>query len=140
MTAKDYLCKIKSDREYIRQLQARKESLHISYSGISGIDYSKDKIQSSPVNTLEQRAWDMLERMQEIDDKIIELSLNIDKKLQEIHEIGNSLYSQLLYMRYAEYKTFEQIAVDLSYDYFYVCRTHGEALRVFTAQYLNQDK
>ena len=136
MSAKDYLCKIKYDREYIRQLRLRKETMHIDYNGISGIDYSRDKIKASPVNKLEEQAWKLLETMQDIDKSIAELSLDINRKLDEIHSIDNGLYSKILFMRYSEYKSFERIAVDLNYNYHYVCQLHGEALKLFTEKVL----
>ena len=134
MSAKTYLQKIKHDREYIRQLRARRDNLHLNYSGISGIDYSRDKVQGSPTNALEERAWDLLERMESINNEILTLSLDVDRKLEEIHNINNDLYAQILYMHYSEYKSFEQIAVDLNYDYHYVCQLHGEALKLFSSK------
>ena len=132
MTAKDYLCEIKSDREYIRQLRIRKQNLGIDYNAISGLDYSADRVQSTPKNTLEEQGWKLLERMQTIDEEIEKTSLSVDKKLEQIQHLGNDIFSQVLFMRYSEYKELQQIADELHYDYGYVRILHGEALSEFS--------
>ena len=137
MSAKEYLRQIKRDREYIRQLKARKRNLHLDCGdAIRGMDYSADKIQNTPKNTLEERGWELLERMKKIDETITSLSISIDKKLEEMHELKNDIFSQILFMHYSEYKCFEQIAIDLGYDYHYICQLHGEALKEFSNHFL----
>lgn len=128
MSAKEYLKQIKRDREYIRQLRIRKKNLGIDYNAISGLDYSMDRVQSTPKNTLEEQGWKLLERMQTIDKEIEKTSVSVDKKLEQIQQVENSVFSQVLFMRYSEYKDLQQIADDLNYNYDYVRRVHGEAL------------
>lgn len=130
MPIKEYLEQISTDREYIRQLKIRRDNLHINYSGICAIDYSGDKVQSSPQNELEAQGWKLLERIQNIDAIIAEVSIRIDDRLKEIHEVGG-IYSQILFMRYSDNKTLEQIADDFQRDYHYVCQLNGEALKKF---------
>ncbi len=128
MSAKEYLRQIKRDREYIRQLRIRKKNLGIDYNAISGLDYSADRVQSTPKNTLEEQGWKLLERMQTIDEEIEKTSISVDEKLEQIQQVENSVFSQVLFMRYSEYKDLQQIADDLNYNYDYVRRVHSEAL------------
>jgi len=43
----------------------------------------------------------------------------------------NTKYLQVLYKRYVEYKSFEQIAVEMGYTYDYIRKIHIKALRNF---------
>lgn len=130
MTVKKYLEEINTDREYIRQLKIRRENIHINYNGITGIDYSGDKVQSSPTDKLFDKACEMYERMEEIDKKIASVTLRIDNKLSEIHKVGGA-YAQILFMRYYDNMSLEDIADVLKRDYHYICTLNGEALKKF---------
>ena len=125
--AKNYLREIKSKREHRARLLARRESIHMDIQ-ISGIDYSKDRVQSSPSNSMENAAIKMLTRIEEIDEQIRDLSIEIDDRLASIEDLKDSNYRKILFSRYSEYKSFEQISVDAGYAYNYVCTMHGEAL------------
>ena len=45
-----------------------------------------------------------------------------------IQKVNDSTLRALLTARYVNYKTWEQIAVELNYSYMHVCRLHGKAL------------
>lgn len=132
MSAKEYLESIQRDSEYLRQLKIRRNNLHIDYKGISAIDYSGDKVQSSPHNTLEEQAWKLLDRVQKIDEQIVTVSMRIDDSLKEIHDIDGGVYSQILFMVYVDGMKLNEIADKMKYDYHYICNLHGEALRKFS--------
>ena len=78
MTIKDYLSQIQRYREYIRQLRERRENLHMTYIGLTGINYSGDKVQRSTSNKLEEEGWKLIERLQKIDEEIAKVSVLID--------------------------------------------------------------
>ena len=69
------------------------------------------------------------ERMAYLDRKIAELSVDIDDRLNSIESLDNKKYQEVLYKRYAEYKSFEEISVEMVYVYNYTCNLHGEALK-----------
>lgn len=137
MSAKDYLRQIKKDRESIRRLRSRKKELSINYNAIRGMDYSADKVQSSPKNTLEEQGWKLLEAMQEIDRDIAEKSISVDEKLDEIERLNDDRYVQILFMMYSEYKDLKTVSLDMNYDYHYCCQLHGDALKNFEKSYLD---
>jgi DNA-directed RNA polymerase specialized sigma subunit len=133
MSAKDYLKQIKDKREYIHRLELRRKGLYDRYCSIRATDYVKDRVQSSPVNSLEENAVELAERTQEIDMEIIRVTLQIDDVLNKIDSVG-SIYSQILSMQYDEGKRLQQIADELKIGYNYLCQLNGEALRRLTEQ------
>jgi DNA-directed RNA polymerase specialized sigma subunit len=48
--------------------------------------------------------------------------------IRTISRVDNVTYRTLLEKRYLEYKTWEQIAVEMNYSYMHICRLHGKAL------------
>lgn len=130
MTSRDiklYLKEIRTKRQYLKRLQDRRSNLHLQVS-FGGIDYSADRIQSSPKNKLEEAAVKLSERMESLDNKIAEISLEIDDRIGSIERLSNDTHRILLFKRYVEYKTFEEISVEMGYVYNYTCNLHGDAL------------
>lgn len=135
VNAKEYLRQIRVKRNQIKRFKDRRASLHLDVS-FGGIDYSKDRVQSTPQNAMEKAMMKLSERMAYLDRKIAELSLDIDDRLNSIESLDNGTYRDILFKHYAEYKSFEQISVELGYVYNYTCNLHGEALKELT-QLLN---
>ncbi len=136
MTAKDYLLSIQYERKQIDRLKKRKDGLKLNYSGISGIDYTRDRVQSNPTNALENAAWDLLERIERIDNEIIDMVLDIENKLDEIQGMENPNYSEILYRCYAEGKSLKEVSIELECDYNNLTRIHKKALQAFESKYL----
>lgn len=128
MCAKDYLKQIKNKREYIERQNSRLKRLRESYASIPALDYSKDRVQTTPGNALEANVCELVERTQKIDLDIIKATLEIDDILATIDLVG-SIYSQILSMQYNEGKKLQQIADELDINYNYLCQLNGEALR-----------
>lgn len=128
MNAKEYLNGIKYKRRQLERFKQRREDLHIDVS-FGGIDYSADRVQSTPENKLEKAAVKLSERLQYLDRKIMELSVEIDDRLNSIESLDNGAYRDVLFKRYSEYKSFEEISVETGYAYNYTCNIHGEALK-----------
>ena len=130
MRAKDYLDQIhKMDvrvGQRITELNQMRERLSI----LTGIDYSKDRIQTMPSTGNKQ-----IEAIVDMENEIVEL---IEEETQlkhkvigEIQTLENPIYVDLLFRRYVECHSFERIACDMGYVYNYVCNLHGEALKEF---------
>ena len=137
MSVKDYLNQIQSNKERIRQLNLIKDSIHINYTGISAIDYSGDKVQSSPHDVMFEKGCDMLEKIEEINAEIIkrtDTNTRIGFEIQQM--IADDIkYNTILFERYFVGNTLADVAKNLYLDYKYVCQLHGEALRLFGQQY-----
>ena len=135
MDAKEYLSGIKIKRRQLERFKKRRQDLHLDVS-FGGIDYAADRVQTTPQNKLENAMVKLSERMAYLDRKIAELSVEIDDRINDIEAIDNGNYRDILFNHYAEYKSFEQISVEMGYVYNYTCNLHGEALKELT-QHLN---
>lgn len=128
MTAKDYLREIRVKRAQVERFKDRRASLHLDVS-FGGIDYSADRVQATPQNKMENAMIKLSERLEYLDRRIVELSVEIDDRMNSIETIPNGVYRDILYKHYSEYKSFEQISVEMGYAYNYTCNQHGEALK-----------
>lgn len=130
MTSRDvkvYMREIKIKRQYLQRLKDRRANLHLQVS-FGGIDYSADRIQTTPKNKLEEAAVRLSERMADLDEKIAKISLEIDDRIGSIEKLSNDTHRNILFKRYVEDKSFEEISVEMGYVYNYTCNLHGDAL------------
>ena len=127
INAKQYLRDIKHMRRRLDRLRQRRANLHLDVS-FGGIDYSADRVQSTPKNKLEEAMIRLSERMEALDNDIATLSIDIDDRISSIEKLTNDTHKSVLYKRYVEDKTFEQISVEMGYVYNYTCNLHGDAL------------
>ena len=132
MTAKEYLQEIQKYDRYIEQKQIEFDNLYIMRGGSGGIDYSKERVQTSPDGQGFTKVSDRLVDLQR------EINVTIDRFLQikhdridEIQRLSKVEYADILFKRYVEYKSFEQISYEMNYTYRYVCNLHGHALKEF---------
>lgn len=136
MNAKKYLEKIREAEIKLGQRIDELNDMRSRITLISGIDYSKDRVQSSPSSgnkqiealvDLEAKIWSAVQTEEELKDKII----------GEIQQLTNPLYVDILFRRYVKFQSFERISYDMNYAYNYVCNLHGEALIAFENEVLN---
>lgn len=125
---KEYLKEIKFKQQYLQRLKKRRKTLHLDVS-FGGIDYSADKIQSTPKNRLEEAMIRLSERLEKIDNDIAKVSIEIDDRISSIEKLTNNTHRSIIFKRYVEDKTFEQISVEMGYAYNYTCTIHGDALK-----------
>ena len=127
VNAKEYLLEIRSKRRQLERLKNRRKDLHLDVS-FGAIAYDADHVQSSPKNKLEEAMVKLSNRMAYLDRKIAELSVEIDDRINSIESLENVRYRDVLYKVYVEYKSFEEISVEMKYTYKYTRNLHGEAL------------
>jgi len=138
MTAKEYLKQIEALDIKIRQKQDQLECLKETAGGNAAIRYDKLNVQITV-------APDMMERnvlrMVELEEKIwadkLKMETLKDQIIDQIQSLEDERYIDLLFRRYVKYQKFEQIALDMSYDYVYIRELHGEALGAFEQEYKN---
>lgn len=138
MTAKEYLKQIEALDIKIRQKQDQLDCLKETAGGNAAIRYDKLNVQITV-------APDMMERnvlhMVELEEKIWADKLRMetlkDQIIDQIQSLDDERYIDLLFRRYVKYQKFEQIALDMSYDYVYIRELHGEALGAFEQEYKN---
>lgn len=135
MKAKDYLNQIRlmdiALGNYITELEQMRERISI----VTGIDYSKDRIQASP-ETGNRQIEELVDFERMVLDKIKAETDLRHKIIEEIQTLTNPIYVEILSRRYVECHSFERIACNMGYAYNYVCTLHGEALKEFDCKVL----
>jgi len=137
MKAKEYLQQLQKLDIIINQKLQELDELK-KMGGIKCIDYTMEKVQSSQKHcaTFENVLIKIIDMENEINDEIDRF---IDKKHQMINQIqnlDNSKYIQVLYKRYVEYKRLEMVACEMAYTFQYVVLLHGQALKDFEQNFL----
>lgn len=131
-----------SARKYLEQLQEidisinqeleRLEEMKSGAGGVGAIDYSKDRVQTSPVNALERRVCNYIQFEKRINGEIEQFSDAKEQIIREIRELHHRNYVQVLFKVYVQYKSFKQVADEMNVSYKYVCKLHHDALRRFS--------
>lgn len=137
MTVKEYLLQIKKNNIRINQLKRQIDCLRSEVVFIPGIDYSKDRVQSSgdgsaAANKAIERLYDMERRLDGIIDRYMDEKTRI---ITEIQSLDKPEHIEVLYMRYVEDQSLEQIACSLSYSYYWTAHLHGDALQAFDKKF-----
>lgn len=153
MTAKHYLMKVHTLRKQCESLERKFMLVRSKAEGIKGISYDKDRVQTSPTNTLEEAAVELVSIEERYKDLIHEYNTAIVIRVQQIQAMENPTYAEVLTLRYIEDRpkekdgswqlTLDEIADRMGYSYVHVARLHGEALQAFEKQYskyLEDDK
>ena len=128
MTAKEYLNQLIEMDDTINKKQRRLETLRSVALNITPC-YSKESVQRT-------REHDQFEKMM---SKIIDLELEIDSDIdalvdlkaevwEQLDEMENEIYKTVLWLRYAERKTWNSIAAAIHFTSRYIRMLHGQAL------------
>ena len=139
MTAKKYLRGLQRLDTMISQKLDELASLKATLTTIGGIDYSKDRVQTSRSQEapFEKTIARIVDLNAEIDREIDNF---VDRKhtiINQIQGLENTTYVEILYKRYVEYKRLEMISVEMNLTYQYVRELHGKALQAFESSYIN---
>lgn len=127
MTTKEWLNRgWKLNEEINALLTEQRQAFNIACSITPSL--SKDKTQTSRSNTAESKFINYASYSKMIDDRIDKLYAIKQEILQVINTVDESTYRTLLIERYIQFKTWEQIAVDMSYCWRQIMRLHGQAL------------
>lgn len=128
---KEYLRSLKALDIYIKQKKEELIKLKETADSIS-IDYSSERVQTSASgDSIPNLVVNIISLEKEICNQI---QLYLDTRhriIDEIQRLNNDIYIRILYKRYVEYKTLEQIAVEMEYSYDHIRRIHGYALQEF---------
>ena len=139
MKAKEYLQQLQRLDTVINQKIKEVTDFRDRATSISGIDYSQNKVQTSPSGDVP-----FVKLIGRIIDLEAEINAEIDTFVDEKHKIINQIqrlknadYISLLYKRYVEYKSLERICVEMNFSYDYIKHLHGYALKDFEDKMLN---
>lgn len=136
MTAKTYLRRIKWNEIKIEQKKFQLRGLGENIDYLHAIDYSKDKVQTSPRDIIGEQVAKMTDMKIRIVREIAAFEVERDKAINQIQSMTDGRYSAILFKRYVEGKEFLTIAKETGYDFNYTRNMHGEALRAFETRFL----
>ena len=133
VNAKQYLRQAYKLNERIKDKEDRIADLRLSASSVGSIDYSKEKVQSSPSGDapfVKQTIMiiELEKKLQQDVNKLKRLKVEINQAIDEVEDINCSL---LLSKRYIFMRTWEQIAEEMNYSVMQIHRIHKKALSIF---------
>ena len=133
-TPKEYLRQLRTAEIKIEQKEEELERLKSSLESIStGTD--SERVQTTPRDKVLEDVPQMVDLKREIESDIKELLILKNKIINEIQSMDNPVYINILYKRYVQYKSLEEIAVEMSYSYRQIKRLHGISLQGFRKCY-----
>ena len=132
MTAKEYLRQIRLLDDKINQRMQEAEEIRQLAYGLKAVEIRQDAVQTSPTgDTMTARVGRYVDIEREIDGMIDYFVGLKHRIIGEIQELSDRRYVDILFMRYVQYRSFEEIAVEMHYAYKWVCDLHGQALAAF---------
>jgi len=139
MKAKEYLQQLQRLDTVINQKIKEVEDLRTISVSAGGIDYSKERVQSSPSG--DAPFVRVINRIVDLEEEISrEIDTFVDEKhkvINQIQGLKDSRYIEVLYKHYVEFKRLEAVAVEMNFTYQYTRELHGYALQDFERTYKN---
>lgn len=132
MTTKEYLKQIKRYSVIIERKKQEIRSLASDRVLVSGIDYSLDKVQTSPNGAgFTQQSNCVLDRIKELREDVINIEAKRQKIIDKIYELPTADHITVLCDRYVEDMRIDDIADHMGYTYNHILRLHKKALDEF---------
>lgn len=137
MKAKEYLSQLRLLNIKVDQRMKELSEMRERVSILTGIDYSKDRIQVTPT-TGNKQIEELVDFEKTIIDMVQRETRLKHKVIGEIQQLENPIHVDLLFRIYVEDNDLQEIADDMGYTYNYVCTVHGNALNDFQNKVLNK--
>lgn len=131
LTAKQYLDQLRIIDTKINQKTEELADLMTVATSTGAIDYSKDRVQTSPQNAQENRICKYVDLDAEINREIDEFVDIKHRVTKEIQELNVDYYIKILFKVYVQYKTVKDAANEIGLSYQYVRDLHKKALKAF---------
>lgn len=125
----------------IKQKLAEKAQLEDALTNISSINFSRERVQTSrehdaPYVKTVNRLMDI---EKEVDQMVDHFFNQKHKIINEIQMLDDVRYIQILFKKYVEYKSLEEIAMEMEYSYDRIKHIHCHALKAFEMKFLKVD-
>lgn len=138
LTARQYLEQIQEFDICINQDLERLAEMKINACSTGAIDYSKDRVQTSPSgDTLCRQVTNYVAFNEKINAEIDSFVDAKEQIIREIRGLRNKNYIQVLYKVYVQYKTLKQASKEMQRCYNYTVEMHNKALMAFEETYKN---
>lgn len=136
MDARNYLRQIHRLEALISMRQRQIKDLRKSMAYMKSMDYSADRVQTSPDGSgFTSDVIRLVDMELEIERKIYQCEHLRETIIGQIERMPDQRYIDVLSGIYIHRKDLMDLADDLHYDYYWVCHLHGEALSAFERQY-----
>ena len=126
--AKEYLQQVRRAKIHIDSLQEEIETMKELAVSIGSMNQSEKVMSSVSQDKMAYIICKIEDRMAELKDKVTEYMQLRAEVMATISKVDNDDYQQILYKRYCQMKKWEEIALEMSYTYQWVCKLHGRAL------------
>lgn len=137
--AKAYLSEIRTLRRRAETMGERLRELRAQATLLSGIDYSKAVVQTSPGDMMADIMGEVEELTRRYRDAILDYQTVTEERATQIYRLGRPLYEEILERRYLRDQTLDLIADKMGLSYERVKHLHGEALAEFGRRFLQVD-
>ena len=121
----------------IRQKADQLAELRTKAEGNGSMDYAADRVQTTPVDSMSANVGRMLELEEQVMMTLRQYIETKTKIVDEIQQLEDARYIEILYKRYVEYKSITAVAYEMGYEYTWFCHLHGDALKAFGDRFLN---
>ena len=137
MTAKEYLKQIRKANIMINYKQRQLDELRELCTSITS-PINSDKVQTSGVSDKIGDTVSKIIDLQNIINSDIDRLVDLKQEIMAVIDKLDATYLQLIYLRYFEFQTWEQIACEMNYSCPWIWKLHGEALQK-VSEILQQD-
>lgn len=130
-----------NSREYLSQIRKLKTRIDILAQeiheldtiGVGGIDYARDRVQTSPsAGAAFERNVDMIaDKEQHLKELLAELVETRERIVRQITAMEDDRYMNVLYKHYVELKSIGRVAYEMHYSYNHIIKLHAQALDAF---------
>ncbi len=135
LSAKQYLEQLEVIDTKINQKMEELNDLMIQATSTGAIDYSKDRVQTSPKNAQENKICKYVDLNDEINreiDEFVDIKHQVTKQIQALNV---NHYIKVLFKVYVQFKTVKVAADEMGMSYQYVRDLHKKALKAFEKMY-----
>ena len=138
LSAKKYLEQLQTFDIYISQDLERLDDMKINACNIKSIDYSAERVQTSPSgDSLCRQVTNYVTLNEKINAEIDHFVDAKEQIISEIRGLRDKNYIQVLYKVYVQFKTVKQASKEMKKSYNYTVELHNKALAAFEETYKN---
>lgn len=134
--AKAYLYRLKTLNNEIEESLRQLEKLRADMFGMSGMDYSKDRVQVSP----EDRLSDAMAKYVDLDaeiNRMIDRYVDLKREvIRRIRGMENKAHREILFRKFVKFQSVREIGAAMKKSKSWVFEKQAEAIKDFKAQYL----
>ena len=137
LSAKAYLGQLQELDTFINQDIERLSDMKLGATSTGAIRYDKERVQTSPQNTLERQVCNYVTYEEMLNAKIDAFVDAKETIIEQIRGLHQNNYIQVLYKVYVQFKSLRTAAKEMKVSYSYVIELHQKALSCFEETYTN---